>query len=52
MWEGRGPKKRNKEERSHRLAEGSLQEREPVCALEGLRDGEKGWADRLGSKEL
>lgn len=35
MWEGRGLKRSNEEEKSHMLGEGSPQEQEPVCELEG-----------------
>lgn len=52
MWEGRGLKKENEEEKSHVLGEGSPQEREPGCALEGSEGWGEGQADRLGSKEL
>lgn len=41
MWEGRGLKKENEEEKSHMLGEGSPQEREPGCALEGS----EGWGE-------
>lgn len=41
MWEGRDLKKENEEEKSHMLGEGSPQEREPECALEGS----EGWGE-------
>lgn len=55
VWERRGPKRRNEEERSHMLGKGqevgSPQERGPVCAWGGVCGMGKR-VDSVGSPEL